>query len=148
MENNYISRDGSFSFALADGWAEYDDDDEATHAFWHATESPWTGNLRITAFQWPDTTNPDVDRAAEYITSEIEENEGSQSIRLGNYNCAHYQKESVQDGEGHITYYWITGKHNDIFICTFTIDSAQKFLPVHETELTAVQNMIASIQII
>lgn len=148
MDNNYISKGGWFSFALADGWAEYDDDDEATHAFWHATESFWTGNFRITAFQWPDTVSPDINQAADYITTEIAENDGAKSIRLGNNNCAHYKKESVQDDEGHITYYWITGKNNDIFLCTFTIDKTQEFLPINKTELTSVQNMIASIQVI
>jgi len=148
MENNYISRDGYFSCSLADGWAEYDDEDEATHAFWHETESSWAGNFRITAFQWPNTMSPDVNQAADYITSEIAENDGAKSIRLGNNNCAHYKKESAQDDEGHITYYWITGKDNNTFICTFTINKTQEFLPVNEAEFATVQNMIASIKVI
>jgi hypothetical protein len=146
---NYISRGGWFSFALTDGWAEYDDDDDdATHAFWNGAEASWTGNFRITAFQWPDTTDPNVDKAGQYITDEIAENANAQKIRLGQYNCAYYKKESRQEGNDQVVYYWITGTHNHIFICTFSIDKEQETTPINIRELTSVQNMIASIKII
>lgn len=145
--NNYISRGGWFSIKLTDGWVEYDDENDSTHAFWNETETPWTGNFRITAFQWPNITDPKVDKAVEYITSEIADNVGAQRVRLGQYDCAYYKKESQQDG-GEVIYYWVAGTRNDIFICTFTIDKAQEVMPINVRELTSVQDMIASIKII
>ncbi|RQO74415.1 hypothetical protein DBR43_03200 [Pedobacter sp. KBW06] len=148
MDNNiYILRGGWFSFRLIDGWEEYDDDD-STHAFWHETETSWTGNFRITAFQWPNTNAPHVDKAYEYITTEIAENAGAQRIILGQNDCAYYKKESQQDGVANVVYYWITGKQNDIFICTFTIDKVQESMLINERELTSIQSMITSIKII
>ncbi len=146
--NNYISRDGWFSFTLADGWAEYDDEDDSTHAFWNEAEASWTGNFRITAFQWPNVTDPDEDKADQYITTEILENAGAKKIKLGHYDCAHYKQESQQDGDNQVIYYWITGKQNDIFICTFSIDKKQETMPINERESISVQKMIASIKII
>ena len=146
--NNYISRDSLFSLRLTDGWAEYDDEDDSTHAFWNEVEASWTGNFRITAFQWPDVTDPNKDKADQYIASEILENAGAQRIKLGDYDCAYYKKESQQDGDNQVIYYWITGKRNDIFICTFSIDKKQEPMPVNERELISVQKMIASIKII
>ncbi|NII85678.1 DUF3805 domain-containing protein [Pedobacter sp. SG908] len=146
--NNYISRDGWFSFRLADGWAEYDDEDDSTYAFWNEAEESWTGNFRITAFQWPNVTGSNVDKASEYITTEVLENTGAQKIILGEYNCAHYKKESQQEEDHQVVYYWVAGAQNDIFICTFAIDKEQETLPINKRELTSVQNMIASIKII
>lgn len=138
--NNYISRDSSFSLALIDGWAEYDDEHDSTHAFWNEVEASWTGNFRITAFQWPDLRDSNEDKANQYIASEILENIGAQKIKLGDYDCGYYKKES-QDGDNQVIYYWITGKQNDIFICTFSIDKKQETMPVNERELISVQKM-------
>ncbi|WP_293309441.1 DUF3805 domain-containing protein [Pedobacter sp. UBA5917] len=146
--NNYISRGGCFSFALADGWAEYDDGDEATDAFWNEDETLWTGNFRITSFQWPDVTNSGVDKADEYITTELIENEGAKKIKLGEYDCVYYKKESPQKEDNLVIYYWSIGKRNNLFLCTFSIDKQQEALPVNLRELMSVQNMIASIKII
>lgn len=146
--NNYISRDKRFSFKLADGWAEYDDGDDSTHAFWHESAESWTGNFRITAFRWPNVTDPNVDKAGEYIKTEIAENADAQIIRLGQQDCAHYKKESQQDGDGQVIYYWITGARNDIFICTFSIDKEQEATPINNRELESVQEMISSIKLI
>lgn len=146
--NNYISRGGWFSFTLANGWAEYDDADDSTYAFWNEAEESWTGNFRVTAFQWPNVTDSNVDKAGEYITTEVLENTGAQRIILGEYDCAHYKKEFQQEGDHQIIYYWMTGKQNDIFICTFSIDKEQEALSINIRELTSVQNMIASIKII
>ena len=144
--NNYISRDGRFSFRLADGWAEYDDGDDSTHAFWHESETLWTGNFRITAYYWPNET--DADKASQYIKDEIQDNTDAQRIKLGEFDCAHYKKYSQQDEDGTLTYYWITGTGKDIFICTFSIDKAQELLPVNEKEITTVQGMMESIRLI
>jgi hypothetical protein len=147
-DRNYISKAGWFSFRLADGWAEYDDEDDATHAFWNAAETTWTGNFRITAFQWPNITDPGVDKVDEYISDEISENDGAQKIRLGQFDCAHYKKEYLNEEDKQIIYYWVTGAQNDLFLCTFTIDKEQESMPVNVRELTSVQNMITSIKII
>jgi len=146
--SSYISRGGWFSFTLTNGWTAYDDADDSTDAFWNEAEESWTGNFRITAFQWPNVTDSNVDKASEYITTEVLENTGAQKIILGEYNCAHYKKEFQQEGDHQIIYYWITGKQNDIFICTFSIDKGQEAMPINTRELTSVQNMIASIKII
>lgn len=146
--NNYISRGGWFSFTLANGWAEYDDGDNSTYAFWNEAEAFWTGNFRITAFQWPNVSDSNVDKASEYITTEVLENTGAQKIILGEYDCAHYRKEFEQEEDHQIVYYWMTGKQNDIFICTFSMDKEQEAMPINARELMSVQNMIASIKII
>lgn len=146
--NNYISRGGWFSFTLANGWVEYDDGDDSTYAFWNEAEASWTGNFRITAFQWPNVTDSNVDKASEYITIEVLENTGAQKIILGEYDCAYYKKEFQQEGNHQVIYYWVTGAQNDIFICTFSIDKDQEEMLINIRELTSVQNMIASIRII
>jgi hypothetical protein len=132
----------------SNGWAEYDDGDNSTHAFWNEAEAFWTGNFRITAFQWPNLSDSNVDKASEYITTEVVENTGAQKIILGEYGCAHYKKQFEQEEDHQIVYYWMTGKQNDIFICTFSIDKEQEAMPINARELISVQNMIASIKII
>ena len=149
MNNNYyISKGGWFSFTLANGWAEYDDGDDSIDAFWNEAKTSWTGNFRITAFQWPNITDSIVDNARKYIATEVSENTGAQKIILGEYGCAHYKKEFEQEGNHQVIYYWMAGKQNDIFICTFSIDKEQEAMLINVRELMAVQNMIASIKII
>lgn len=146
--NNFISSSGWFSFTLTDGWVEYDDGDDSTYAFWNGSETSWTGNFRITPFRWLDITDPNEDKAGEYIDSEIAENAGAQRIRLGEWDCVHYKKESQQDGAEQVVYYWATGACNDLFLCSFTIDKEQEIAPVNVRELTSIQNMISSIKIL
>lgn len=143
----FTSTNGGFTMTLPEGWEQYDDGDDEGYAFFNASSSLWTGNFRITYFKWTDPGDSRVDNAAEYISGELSDNEGSQSIKMGNFDCAHYKENSVQDGEELIHYYWITGKCNDLFICSFAIDKVQENTEINQIELTSVRKMISSIQI-
>lgn len=111
---NFTSDDKKFSIELPNDWEEYDDGDEKTYAFFNA--STWSGNLRITAFRWPNSTDNSRDKAAEFIEEDLAENDGAIKVKLGEWVCTYYKKDLVQDGENLLIYYWSTGKLYDLFI--------------------------------
>jgi hypothetical protein len=139
----FTSPDGNFSLKLPIDWEEYDDGQENTVAFFNAKS--WTGNFRITPFNWTKPDGADQDKAAEFIQDELIENEGAVRLKLGSFDCAHYKKDTEQDGDKLVMYYWAIGKKNSLFICSLTIDKEQEQKAINKEVLETVQNMIKSI---
>lgn len=137
---NFLSPDNWYSLEIPSNWAEYDDEDNVS-AFFNSEE--WTGNLRITAFRWP--VDVEVDKAFEYIASELDENPGAIRIKLGEMEAAFYTKEAANDC---IIYYWVTGKGINLFLCSFTIDKSSFNTIRNEEELTVIETMLSSLKIL
>ncbi|TMI70670.1 MAG: DUF3805 domain-containing protein [Bacteroidetes bacterium] len=143
----FKSQNGWFSLTLPIDWEEYDDDetDERTYAFFNIKE--WTGNFRITPFRWTNLVHPTEDKAAKYIAKELRKNHGATKITLGDFDCTYYRKDFLQDGDDLVIYYWITGKRETLFICSFTIDKKHEETEQSKVEMEIVQDIIRSIQI-
>jgi len=142
----FTSRSGWFNLTLPTDWEEYDDDgEEDTYAFFNANN--WTGNFRITPFRWADLLDPNEDKAGEFIAEELNENDGAVKIKLEDLDCVHYKKDLLQDGGDLLIYYWVVGKKDNLFVCSFTIDKKQDQTEHNKTELTIVEDIIKSIRI-
>jgi len=78
--------------------------------------------LRITPirFNGPDKIRQ-TDKVKKFITSELENNEGSKLVKLGDKDAAHYVADGQQ--ENMTIYYWITGDKSTLLICTFSVDT-------------------------
>jgi len=138
----FTSAQSWFNLTLPDDWSEYEDE-EGTYAFFN--EKNWTGNFRVTPFRWEQTTNDGDDKAAKYISGELEDNKDAVEIKLGIFPCAHYKKNLAQEGDEFIIYYWITGLKNNLFICSFTINKEQESTEKNTHELNIVETIIKSI---
>ena len=132
----FTSPNGWFSLKLPANWDEYDDE-EGTSAFFNSKS--WTGNFRVTPIRWTGLADPNEDKAAKYILAELKENKIATKVKLGNYDCAFYKNELIQDDTQFIIYYWTTGKGNTAFICSFTIDKKQEATKLNQSELEQVQ---------
>ncbi len=141
----FTSQNDWFSLTIPIEWQEYDDGEEDTCAFFNAKS--WTGNFRITPLRWTKILDPAEDKAAQFIAEELAENKDATQIKLGLFDCAHYKKCIKQDGEELVVYYWATGKKNDLFVCSFTIDQKQEKTKKNKSELQTVQNIIKTIKI-
>jgi hypothetical protein len=141
----FTSQNGWFSLTLPADWDEYDDGEEGTYAFFNSKS--WTGNFRITPLRWTQAVDPNDDKASKFITDELSENEGATMIKLGNLDCAHYKKDTKQNDEALVVYYWATGKKNTLFVCSFSIDKKEELTKRNQAELQIVQNIIKSIKI-
>lgn len=137
----FTSQDGWYSLTLPAGWEEYDDGNKDTHAFFHA--KTWTGNLRITTLHWTNLAGED--KATELVHQEAEENEGASLIKMGAFDCAHYKTYVENNGGEMIIYYWIFGKKNSLFICSYT--TAREHEGNKENEVKEVERIIRSIRI-
>jgi len=133
----FTTPDKRYSWTIPSNWEQYDDGEADTYAFFNS--DTWRGNLRIT---------PIVMKAgaAKFIEEEIEQNSGAVNVRVGEYDCAYYQSETIQDDIESIIYYWTAGANNTVFICSLTIE-AEEYPDEHETELEAIRDMISSIRI-
>jgi hypothetical protein len=136
---------GFFTLELPKDWAEYDDGEEGTFAFFD--QDSWSGNLRISPFVWTLETGVKVDQTEKFISEELSENPGAIKIQCGELNCAHYKKEIEQDGEKYVIYYWATGQKNNLFICSFTIDKAKENTQDNIAAVKTAESIIGSIRI-
>ena len=142
----FTSRTGWFTLALPTDWEEYDDNDtEDTYAFFNSKK--WAGNFRITPFRWTDVVDPDEDKAGEFIAEELQENKIATKIKLGDFNCAYYKEDLLQEGNDQVIYYWMAGKKDNLFVCSFTINKDQEHTDYTKAEINIVQDIIKSIQI-
>ena len=130
---------------LPSEWEEYDDEEERTSAFFNAKS--WTGNLRVIPFRWSKLNNQNDDKISQYISKELEENEGATNIKLGDFNCVHYKKELIQDGEEFVIYYWTAWEKNNLFVCSFTVNKKKEHTKQNNSEISIVQDIIKSIRI-
>jgi hypothetical protein len=137
---NFTSPDNWYTLELPANWAEYDDEDNVS-AFFNTEQ--WSGNLRITALRWP--TDTEIDKTSEYIASELNDNAGAICTKLGEMDAAFYTKEAANDC---IIYYWVTGKENNLFLCSFTIDKSFFNTARNTEELTIVENMLNTLKVL
>jgi hypothetical protein len=143
----FISQLGWFSLDIPTDWAEYDDGEEGTYAFFNTKSKSWTGNFRITNLKCSPTQSSEKDFASHYIEGHQKSNPGPVKIKLGKFDCVHYKKDVVGDKEKFVMYYWTTAKENKLFICSFTIDKTQENTPINKRELKTVQKIIASLEV-
>lgn len=136
----FTSDDGWYSLTLPDNWEEYEEGEEGTHAFFNAAS--WTGNLRITTLHWENKANEDA--AAEFISEEVQENEGASLIRVGEFDGAFYKTTIEENGEVMPVYNWTFGKNNNLFICSFTTGKQHE---QDKTILAEVDGILHSIKI-
>lgn len=136
----FISQSGWFTLDLPEDWQEYDDGEKDTYSFFNS--KAWTGNLRITPFRWENVINPNEDKALSFVEEEVINN-SAQKIKLNEFDCAHYKKYTSQNNEDLIIYYWVAGKNNTVFICSFTTDRDKEAESNNQIEL--VENIIRSI---
>jgi hypothetical protein len=141
----FTSQSGWFSLTLPEEWDEYDDGEENTYAFFNSKS--WTGNFRITPFQWTDVADPTEDKAAQFIADEMKDNNASIKIKIGDFESVHYKKDFRQDSDSLVVYYWTIGKNNNLFICSFTINKEQEETKENQEQLQIVQNIIRSMKI-
>ena len=111
----FTAKDGSYTLTLPPLWEEYDDGDELTDAFYNARN--WTGNFRVTKLK--NENSVDI---KEYINKELQEVQGARLVKIGEYECAHSQTMTHDNGEELNAFFWSFGKGKDIFICSFTTD--------------------------
>lgn len=136
----FTSKDGWYHLQIPTNWDEYEDDDITTHAFFKTTK--WTGNLRISTLHWDNLVNED--KAEELLNNELQENKGAILTKMNEYKCVQYKKIEKSDNEELIIYYWIFGKNNSVFICSFTTDKA---LEQDKQIIIEVENIIKSIKV-
>ena len=141
----FTSQSGWFNLSLPADWSEYDDDEEGTYAFFNSKS--WTGNFRITPIRWEQVADSNEDKAAKFVAKRITETEGATKIMLGDFECVYYKREMKQDNDSLVIYYWITGKKQNLFICSFTINKEQESTKQNEDELRIVEKIIKSIKI-
>jgi hypothetical protein len=82
----------------------------------------------------------------QYIKDELAKHEGAIRVKIGDFDCAFYKQDSQADDERQLLYYWIMGKHNFLFVCTFTISKEREFTKENELELATAQDIIKSIK--
>jgi hypothetical protein len=140
----FTSQNGWFSLTLPADWEEYGHEDD-TYVFCNA--KTLTGNFRITPFRWTEQVDANEDKAAQYIAEQLRENEGAIKINLGDYECASYKEDLLQDDDKLLIYYWATGQKHNLFVRSFTINKIQENSKQNKIELDIVQNIIKSIVI-
>jgi hypothetical protein len=140
----FTSQNGWFTLTLPADWEEYGDEDD-NYVFCNAKTS--TGNFRITRFRWTELVDANEDKAAQYIVEELRENEGAIKLNLGDYECAFYKQDLLQNADKLLIYYWATDQKNNLFVCSFTIKKTQENTKQNKIELDVVENIIKSIVI-
>ena len=142
MGKTFTSENGWFTITLPSDWEEYDDEDTDSDTYAFFNMKSWTGNLRITPFK--NFENPEKDMAADFMDSELEENESAISMKLGELDAIHYKEEIEGDL---IIYYWITGKNDTLFTCSFTTNKQIEGSKENGKELELVQKILSTIKI-
>ena len=141
-ENNFISASGWFSLALPKDWVEYESEEEGTYAFFNSKS--WTGNLRITPLR---SSNSEDNMALSVSRSTLKEHQGAREMQLGELMAVSY-KTYTKDAEQLVMYFWMAGKMNYVFTCSFTIDKAIDGSRKNNKELKLVEGIISSIRIL
>lgn len=118
-------------------WAQYDDE-EGTFAFFDTTH--WTGNLRVTPIIADNS-----DSLKRYIDHEY--NNSPNRIKVDDFKCVSYVKRIDRGGDKQTLYFWVFGKSEFIFVCSFTIDTKNEDTSVNKKEIDKVEKIIKSIKI-
>jgi len=79
-----------------------------------------------------------------YVNEELENNSGAIIKTLGLYPSAYYVKTIEQNDETLFSHYWVTGRADTVFICSFTTDRTETETNLCN-EIKVVENIIGSI---
>ena len=120
----YISPGGWFSLEYPATWSEFEDTEES---FLFYNPNKWNGNFRISAYK--DTAK---DYARQCIKEELKQNPTSTSVKVGEWECA-YSAETFQEaGAWYTTHFWVTGKDDICFECSFTVAKGDERKPAED----------------
>jgi len=145
----FTSTNGWFKLTLPSHWDEYNlEDEDGTYGFFNSRSNHWTGNLRVTPLKLSPVDDDSNHKISEHIKDELAQHDGAIRVKIGDFDCAFYKKDRQVDGEQLLLYYWIMGKREFLFICSFTINKEREFTKENESELATAQEIIESIKTI
>ena len=120
----YISPGGWFSLEYPATWSEFEDTEES---FLFYNPNKWSGNFRISAYK---------DNAKDYgrqcINYELKQNPTSTSIKVGEWECAYSAETFQEEGAWYTTHFWVTGKDDISFECSFTVAKGDERTPAED----------------
>lgn len=140
----FRSPDGKVKLVLPSDWVEYDDEEPGVYAFFN--EKTWTGNLRITPIFIKTVADQAKNKLNKFIETELSENKGAIRFQLGKFDCVHYRKEIIQEGEALTMFFWSLMQGNRIYVCSLTVDKARSEQPSYKKVIEEVQRIIESIE--
>ena len=108
----YISPGAWFSMSYPASWNEFEDTEDS-FLFYNPDE--WTGNFRISAYRGGASYGSDC------IQQELKANPSARRVLLGTLTCAYSREDFEEDGTPYTTHFWVTGKGDMAFECSFTV---------------------------
>lgn len=145
----FTSDAGWFKLTLPSNWDQYDvEDEEGTYGFFNSHSKHWQGNLRVTPLKLSRVLDSDTRKMSEYIDEKIAQHDGATRMNVAGFECAHYKELGKDKNNQFLCYYWIMGKKDFLFVCSFTINKADESTKENESELKTVLEIIQGIQII
>ena len=135
----FVSDGKLFSLQLPGNWSEYDDGDDGVFAFFNTEK--WSGNLRITHLYVANTS--DEGAFLSTVDQKWMAEKDAVFVKLNNWQTAFYINEAKNDL---IVHNWVTGRENDLFICSFTFDKSFHNADWHNNELITVAEILGSIK--
>lgn len=126
----YISPGAWFTMSYPAVWNEFEDT-EGSFLFYNP--NAWTGNFRISAYRGDEMYGRDS------IVQELKDNPDARKVQVGPLTCAYSKEDFEEDGVPYTTHFWITGRENTAFECSFTVRRGE---PTAEAE-----TVISSLQV-
>lgn len=111
-DKRYISPGGWFSLSYPAAWSEFEDGEDS---FLFYNPDVWTGNFRISAYRGEGAY------ADECLFRELKENPQARKVQVGTLPCAYSTEDFEEDGEAYMTHFWVTGRKDVSFECSFTV---------------------------
>lgn len=111
-DKRYISPGGWFSLSYPATWSEFEDGEDS---FLFYNPDVWTGNFRISAYRGKEAY------ADECLFRELKENPQARKVQVGTLLCAYSAEDFEEDGETYTTHFWVTGRKDVSFECSFTV---------------------------
>lgn len=111
-DKRYISPGGWFSLSYPAAWSEFEDGEDS---FLFYNPDVWTGNFRISAYRGEGAY------ADECLFRELKENPQARKVQVGTLPCAYSTEDFEEDGEAYTTHFWVTGRKDVSFECSFTV---------------------------
>lgn len=141
---DFTSEQGWFTMKIPPNWAEYEDE-EGTYAFFDTTN--WTGNFRVTPLRMEKPNSQDP--AKKYIDEEYSENKNLNPIKstINDFSYVSYTKRPEQNDDNNIIYYWVLGKKDVLFTCSFTINAEKENTADNKVELEKVEKILHSFKL-
>ena len=111
-DKRYISPGGWFSLSYPAAWSEFEDGEDS---FLFYNPDVWTGNFRISAYRGEGAY------ADGCLFRELKENPQARKVQVGTLPCAYSTEDFEEDGEAYTTHFWVTGRKDVSFECSFTV---------------------------